>query len=181
MPPERKIEGTLDLVKGLLKAADEIEVCRNTRATLVKSALKKFRLGSNCSERQEKGKYQGRVVLMALAAELALKFAWEAEHPNCKHGATNTIHEGKPHDLNDLYAQLPCGLKEEIRELYLKRKCGTTVTQTAGEVFNNSGSAFVLYRYICEEGAGEDKPMRATDLKLATECVVDAVRKRVCP
>ncbi len=88
--PKRKVKvpETLDFVKGLLISADEISEALSgelePRKVLAQQHTKIARL---TPERiQDLGMYQGRVVLVALAAELALKFAWERENQG---GATD--------------------------------------------------------------------------------------------
>ena len=76
--PKRKVRETLDFVKGLLESADEIPNALSgelePRIVLAKQHIKVANLSSR--QVQDLGKYQGRVVLVALAAELALKFLW---------------------------------------------------------------------------------------------------------
>ena len=80
--PKRKVRETLDFVKGLLESADEIPNALSgelePRIVLAKQHTKIANLSSEQIE--DLGKYQGRVVLVALAAELALKFVWEMEN-----------------------------------------------------------------------------------------------------
>ena len=173
--PKRKQKGTLDVVKGLMEAADEICIPGQTRviAQCIGGSLPGTR-----SERKRVGKYVGRVVLMSLAAELALKFAWENEDkPNRVSQVAKTTNNAKgQHDLNDLFKQLGCCLQASIGEKYSARpenkKPGW---ETADKVFEKSRDAFELYRYIVEEGSEAQERMRATELGLGTRSVVEAV------
>ena len=80
--PNRKVTQTLDFVKGLLMSADEIDSALSgelePRKVLAQGHAKIANLSSG--QIQELGLYQGRVVLVALAAELALKYLWEMEN-----------------------------------------------------------------------------------------------------
>ena len=79
---KRTLPETLDFVKGLLISADEIRKPLNGELEPRKVLAQKDTNIAKLSPEQiqDLGKYQGRVVLVALAAELALKFAWETEN-----------------------------------------------------------------------------------------------------
>ena len=114
--PKRKQLGTMDVVSGLLKAASEIDIPAETRilAQCQGGSLPKDQL-----DLERMGKYVGRVVLMSLAAELALKFAWENEPDQGRESKVAKTAKGKSrHDLNDLFNQLTSCLQASIGEKY---------------------------------------------------------------
>ena len=80
--PNRKVTQTLDFVRGLMKSADEIDRALSgelePRKVLAKKHTNIAKLDPG--QIQELGMYQGRVVLVPLAAELALKYLWETEN-----------------------------------------------------------------------------------------------------
>ena len=80
--PKRKVPQTLDYVKGLLTSADRIsDALSGVLEPRKVQAQGHTKIANLEPEKiQELGKYQGRVVLVALGAELALKFAWETEN-----------------------------------------------------------------------------------------------------
>ena len=112
---KRKVPETLDFVKGLLTSADEIPKPLNGKLEPRKALAHKHSNIAKLSPEQiqDLGKYQGRVVLVALAAELALKFAWETEHQD----------KAAPggHDLLECFDRLSDDLKEKTRIEYRKR------------------------------------------------------------
>ena len=91
---ERKIPHTPDFVKGLLISADEIPKALSgelePRKVLAQKHTKIDKFTS--VEIHELGMYQGRVVLVALAAELALKFVWETENGGEVAKTTHNLH-----------------------------------------------------------------------------------------
>ena len=107
---------------------------------------------------QELGKYQGRVVLVALAAELALKFAWERE---------NEGEAASDHDLLKWFDRQSDDLRERIRREYQKRVTNPLEKEwdTADQVFQIWRNAFVDWRYIVENGNFPNYVMRATYLR----------------
>ena len=170
--PKRKVPETLDFVIGLLISADEISkgLSRQIepRRLLVEAHnnLAAFRT----EEIQEMGEYQGRVVLVALAAELALKFAWETENQG-----------GAPwgHDLHQHFVSLSENLKEKIRSEYQRRIANQSEKEwdTADKVFKICRKAFEDWRYIVEEGKSPKFIMRATYLNDATLSVIQVINQ----
>ena len=79
--PKRKIEGTLELAEGLLDVANMVDV-PNSREDAFSAMGDGGSLPADLIQRRQLGKYQGRVVLASLAAELVLKYAWEQEPSN---------------------------------------------------------------------------------------------------
>ena len=79
---KRKVPEPLDFVKGLLISADKIPRALSKELEPRKVlAQKHTNIAKFSPDRiQDLGKYQGRVVLVALPAELALQFAWETEN-----------------------------------------------------------------------------------------------------
>ena len=88
-------------------------------------------------------------VLLSLAAELALKFAYEQENPDAT--------ADKTHDLLDLYCKLSKQRRDEIEADYsLRAHPHQTIQaanwQTAGGVFKAARNHFTDWRYVSEEG-----------------------------
>ena len=176
---KRKLPQTLDFVKGLLISADEISKSLSGALEPRRVLAQKQKDIANFEpeEVQELGKYQGRVVLVALAAELALKFAWEVENPS-KGGAPGR------HNLKKLFCQLTSCSQNKIRVEYEKRfkKLQTQVEvsdtnelewTTVDQVFYNCRNAFESWRYIVEKGKYPNYIMRATFLSEATWSVIE--------
>ena len=140
--PRRKRRKTLYFVEGLLRAADKVyppsEAESHPRETLHGA----FDLGAATPGMvQEMGKYQGRVVLVSLAAELSLKFAYELENPG-KTANTN-------HDLEHWFNKLSETLRNEVENQYCHLatppRCGW---MTAAEVFEKCKDSSLEWRYI---------------------------------
>ena len=172
---KRKAPETLDFVKGLLISADEISrsLSGDPEPRIVLAQKHTEIVNFEPEQIQELGKYQGRVVLVALAAELALKYAWETENQGGASGG---------HDLKKLFDRLSDSLKERIRSEY--QKCVTDPQEnkweTVDQVFNTCRDAFVDWRYIVEESKYPNYIMRATylnDLTLSVIHVVDQVER----
>ena len=166
--PKRKVRETLDFVKGLLVSADEIQRALSgelePRIVLAQPHTKIANLSSDQIE--DLGKYQGRVVLVALAAELALKFLWETEN---KGGAPSG------HDLQRCFELLSDDYQKSIRSAYKRRVPHPLGTEwkTVDQVFQLCSDAFEDWRYIVEEGSYPNYIMRATHLRDATLSVLD--------
>ena len=170
---KRKVPQTLDFVEGLLISADEIpralsgeleprQVLAQKHTSIAKLSPKQI---------QDLGKYQGRVVLVALAAELALKFAWETE--NQKEAACGG------HDLQKCFGRLSEDIKDQIRQDYRSRiKDPPEEWKTVDQVFEICRKAFVEWRYIVEENSYPNYIMRATYLRDATQSVVAVIYAR---
>ena len=168
-PKNKKRKETPEAVRGLLKAAE--------KARIGLSPEPRHLAANNIDElpsdkAMEFGQYQGRVVLVALAAELALKFAYELHHP----GKTATV----THDLNVLFTKLGKwrpAIEDAYREL-LKKQNGDPPAEwceTASGVFKECHKAFYDWRYILEEGKIPNGfVMRAAYLGLAATSVVEA-------
>ena len=170
---QRKVPETLDFVKGLLISADEIPKALTGKLEPRKVLAQNHTNISNFNpeEIQDLGKYQGRVVLVALAAELALKFAWETENQGAAPGN---------HNLLRCFCRLSSNLKEEIRSEY-RRRVPDPIGQewkTVDQTFTIYRDSFVDWRYIVEEGKYPSYIMRATYLKEATLSVVHVVDRR---
>ena len=175
--PKRKIPQTLDFVEGLLQAAEIIYPSQGNNdpspdhPTIIMS--NEVNLDEYTPEERVKfGKYQGRVVLAALAAELALKFAWETKN-------SGGAQEG--HELLKLFNRLSPGLREKISSEYCKRAVPSKEgLETAEKVFEIYNDAYKTWEYIVETGAAKHK-MQATTLIHATRSVIDAVKKNSMP
>ncbi len=168
---KRKVPETLHFVKGLLTSVDEIsnslsgeleprQVLAHKHADIAKFSPLQI---------QHLGMYQGRVVLVALAAELALKFAWEAEYQD--RTSTDT------HDLLRLFECLSTELKDKARNEYQRRVTDPPekTWRTIDQAFRVCRNAFVDWRYIVEQGKYPNYVMRATYLKEATLSVIDVI------
>lgn len=169
--PNRKVTQTLDFVKGLLESADEIDRALSgelePRKVLAQEHTNIAKLDPG--QIQELGMYQGRVVLVALAAELALKYLWETENAG-----------GAPvgHDLLNCFNRLLDHHKDEIRGNYEKRVTDPLEEEwrTVDQLFAICRDAFVDWRYVVEEGNYPNYIMRATYLKEATLSVIDVAQ-----
>ena len=165
---KKKILQTPDFVKGLLESADLIgeSLPHSPRWLAQGIAHGKPKVANLDSEqRQDLGKYQGRVVLAGLAAELALKWLWERD--NQPSSSKNC------HDLLFLFNELSDDLKVEIRAAYLQRACLCEPGwESADKVFKICKNAFVDWRYVVEEGGFKDYVMHATYLNHATLSVL---------
>ena len=169
---QRKVLETLDFVRGLLRSADDIAEALSGELEPRKVLAQEHTIIANLepNQIQELGKYQGRVVLVALAAELALKFAWETENQG---GALDG------HELLKLFDRLSDNLKQNIGREYQRRVTDPSDEgwETAGQVFETCSNAFVDWRYIVEERKYPNYIMRATYLKEATLSVIHVVNK----
>ena len=170
--PNRKVNQTLDFVRGLLESADEIERVLSGELEPRKVVAQEHTNIANLDPGriQELGMYQGRVVLVALAAELALKCLWETENAG-----------GAPvgHDLLKCFNRLLDHHKDDIRRNYEKRVTDPYEEEwgTVDQLFEICRNAFVDWRYIVEEGNYPNYIMRATYLKEATLSVIDVAQK----
>ena len=162
---KKKIKETPDFVRGLLKAADlvssELDGEYHPRDKLNElydvSDLER-------EEIRELGMYQGRVVLVALAAELALKWLWECE---------NKVAAKSKHPLLDWYCCLTPDAKKAIESDYKSRVVNAKSDwETAHSVFKKCNKAFEHWRYIVEEGSFPNFAMQATYLGQATISVL---------
>ena len=166
----RKRKETLDFVKGLIRAADRIDAALEAGSHPRETLRGNYDIANATpGEVQEMGKYQGRVVLISLAAELALKFAWEAEHP----GKTTSSN----HDLHFWFQLLTCTLRKKVESEYCERATPCEDGwKTAAQAFEKCKDSSLEWRYIVEEGKGPQDKMRATYLKHAALSVVAAAR-----
>ena len=103
---KRKREDTPDIVEGLINAAEIIY----QHLPHGKKSQRQVRVENEIPEPADFGRYQARVVVMALAAELALKFAYEQEYRS----------EPAPpiHDLHKLFGKLGEGKKRKVEANY---------------------------------------------------------------
>ena len=178
--PNRKRKQTPNAVEGLLTAADKIseDLPRGMRYSAFKGSIGSLPEG----EQKAFGQYQGRVVLMALALELALKFAYEQDH----------LGESAPptHDLHRLYRKLKNHRKQAIKKNYerlfdeydseLKKRGDTPPEQwwkNLGEALKKCRDTSVNWRFIEERGRiPTEFEMRTTCLGLAAESAVAEIR-----
>ena len=134
------------------------------------------------AEPEEIGLYQARVVVIALAAELALKFSYEQENPSEVAPAT--------HDLRDLFAELSDDKVKAVRKVYArllnqykhqleqdKKEYLEDGWETADHLFENCRYAFEDWRYIEERMPRTPFVMRATLLELGARSVLEGVRE----
>ena len=172
-----KIPETLEFVEGLLSSTDAID--KALPGTLGKPPRRalfdgKHKIANFKPEYiQELGQYQGRVVLAALAAELALKFAWESENPG--RGAALGGHK-----LLECFNQLSADLKEEIRKEYQRRAGNSSPKEwrTVDQVFTICNETFEVWRYLVEKGNIPDYTMQAKCLNDATRSVISICRQK---
>ena len=165
---KKKIQQTPDFVMGLLESADLIgESLPHSPRWLAQGISRgKHQVANLDSEqRKELGKYQGRVVLAGLAAELALKWLWERDNQPSSSKSC--------HDLLVLFNELSEDLKGKIRASYLLRACPCEPGwESADKVFKICKNSFVDWRYVVEEGGFKDYVMHATYLNHATLSVL---------
>ena len=163
---KRKIPEIFFLVEGMLEAADKVGTSNALQRTSSTGDVKWSCLSN--SRLKSIGRYQGRVVLIALAAELALKAAWEQE---CLGRPAAPTH----HDLKKLFDCLKSDLKEEIRVEYKKHVIHADPGwQDPGSVFEKCKDSYKTWEYLGEEGPKPDWIMEAKWLKEATLSVVRA-------
>ncbi len=132
---------------------------------------------------EEFGQYQGRVVLLALAVELALKFAYEQDHADESAPAT--------HDLHKLFQKLNGGRKQSIEANYkplfqehkraLKERGESLPDQcwgTIGKLLKRCKDASIDWRFIEEAGRLPTKfVMQATCLSLGAKSILEEIYK----
>ncbi len=108
--------------------------------------------------------YQGRVVLVALAAELALKWLWEQE---------NKVPAKNVHALFDWFNWLSPQLKQAVRDEY-RNQVGAPKEgwETVDKVFETCDMAIEQWRYIFEKNSFPNYVIQATYLKHATLSVL---------
>ena len=177
---KRKRKQTPNAVEGLLTAADKISegLPSGMRHSAFKGSLGTLPEG----EQKAFGQYQGRVVLMALALELALKFAYEQDH----------LGESAPptHDLYKLFQKLKDHRKQAIKENYehlfdeyddkLKKRGDIPPEEwwrNLLEALKKCRNTSVNWRFIEERGRiPTEFEMRATCLGLAAESTVEEIR-----
>ena len=171
---KRKIEGTLELAEGLLLVANMVDA-PGARDNALSAMGADGGMPAKPKDRRLLGKYQGRVVLASLAAELALKYAWEREPKNADKPAPKI---GSGHQLKDLFGELCPDRKQAIEEEYCQRTSTHTKCQTAEEAFGQYKKPFEQFRYMGEYPPSKNEPMRATDLIQATKSVIAVARAR---
>ena len=165
---KKKIQQTPDFVMGLLESADLIgESLPHSPRWLAQGISRGKQKVANLDshQRQKLGKYQGRVVLAGLAAELALKWLWERDNQpsSSKCG----------HNLLMLFNELSEDLKCKIRAAYVLLACPCEPGwESADKVFKICQNSFVDWRYVVEEGGFKDYVMHATYLNHATLSVL---------
>ncbi len=172
---KRKIKETPALASGLLSAADRI----GTTLSPVEGDphrtvdLENF-VGVHPRMLRKFGRYQSRVILTAMAAELVLKFLYEQRgdrKPAPQH-----------HDLHKLYGGLTGSDQHAVEFIYqrLLRERDYPPSEDwcerAYSVFEQCKNAFVDWRYIGEgKGVPYSFEMRATYLSLAVRSVLEVV------
>ena len=172
--PKRKIEGTLELAEGLLLVANRVDA-PGARDHALSAMGAGGCMPKNRKDRQLLGKYQGRVVLAALAAELALKYTWEHEPTNA---GKPFPRNGSGHQLSQIFNKLSCACQKAIEAEYLKVSNTKTKCITAEEAFGQYEKPFEEFRYIGEYPLSKKESMRATDLIQATKSVITVARAR---
>ena len=164
--PKMKIKQTPDFIRGLLESAELVSARMEDGEFHPRENLTKQNDITHCPPEtlRQYGMYQGRVILVAFAAELALKWLWELE--NGKAAA-------KEHALHYWFTKLTCEHQEAIKEEY-QRLAHTHVEgwESADVVFQKCNTAFENWRYIVEEDRFPNYVMQATHLKQATLSVL---------
>ena len=151
---------TINLVAGMLESSAHLDELASTKRKIEAETIgqsigwKRFSDGEmyeciDISGGYSLGIMQSAQVLVGLAAELSLKYAFESEHPN-------TVAPSS-HKLHSLY----CGLSKEKRTAiesdYSERIKGRKDNPPVGwrkakQVFQASDNYFVDWRYLSEEG-----------------------------
>ena len=165
--PKMKIKQTPDFIRGLLKSGDLVSGEMKDGEFHPRESLTKQNDISPCpTERiREYGMYQGRVILVAFAAELALKWLWELENDEA---AANK------HPLHDWFGKLSPQHQQAIREEYRRQTDAPPKGwESADKVFKTCNRAFEHWRYIVEKDSFPTYVMQATYLKYATLSVLE--------
>lgn len=171
---DRKVKQTPSLASGLLIAADKIGTELPTGQNSPRQTVLRDLANASPSGLRKLGRYQGRVVLAALAAELALKFLYEQ-----RDGQNVALHT---HNLHKLFDNLTKHDQHAIEFIY-ERRLGdqdrpppAKWCRKAGGVFAQCRDVFADWRYIGEKGAlPMSFEMRVTYLSLATKSVLEVV------
>lgn len=165
--PKMKIKQTPNFIRGLLESADLVSAEIEDGEFHPRESLTKQNDISHCPPERikEYGMYQGRVILVAFAAELALKWMWELE---------NNEAAANKHPLHDWFSKLCPQHQQAIREEYKRRTdAPPNGWESADEVFKTCNRAFEHWRYIVEEDSFQNYVMQATHLKHATLSVLE--------
>ena len=170
--PKRKIEGTLELAEGLLLVANMVDA-PGAREDAFSAMGDGGSLPADPTQRRQLGKYQGRVVLASLAAELVLKYLWEHEPKNADKAFPR---KGSGHRLNEIFRKLCRDRQKAIEAEYRERTNTQTKCTTAEEAFGQYEKPFEEFRYMGEYPLSKEEAMRATDLIQATKSVIAVAR-----
>ena len=165
--PKMKIRQTPDFIRGILKSADLVSGAIEDGEFHPRESLTKQNDISHCPPERirEYGMYQGRVILVAFAAELALKRLWELE--NGKAAA-------KKHPLHEWFSKLSPHHQQAIRMEYQRRATAPPKGwESVDKVFKRCNKAFEHWRYIVEKDSFPNYVMQATHLKHATSSVLE--------
>ena len=170
---QHKIQQIYLLVGGLLTAADKIGTMNTFERHYLRSCIEWTKFTDQ--EIQSFGRYQGRVVLIALAAELALKAAWEKEDSEKKVAPLY-------HRLKDLFDCLPADLQAKIEFEYKNcAKAPDPGWETPKLVFEKCNDAYKTWEYLGEKGKKPEWRMEAKWLKVATLAVIRAAFNHPAP
>ena len=164
--PKMKIKQTPNFIRGLLKSADLVSAHMEDGEFHPREHLTSQNDLTHCPPEKirEYGMYQGRVILVAFAAELALKWLWELENGK---PATNK------HPLHYWFSKLTPQHQQAIREEYRRHADAPPKGwESADKVFETCNKAFENWRYIVEKDSFQNYVMQATHLKHATLSVV---------
>ena len=172
--PKRKIQGTLELAEGLLVVANMVDA-PGARDDALRAMGSCGSLPADRTQKQQLGKYQGRVVLASLAAELVLKYAWEQEPKNAdKAFPTNDV----KHRLKEMFGKLCSEHQKAIEAEYCQWTSDHKKCRTAEETFGQYEKPFEEFRYMGEYSLSKEEAMRATDLIQATKSVIAVARAK---
>ncbi len=169
---KRKIEGTLELAEGLLLVANMVDA-PGARDYALSAMGAGGSLPPDLAQRRQLGKYQGRVVLASLSAELVLKYLWEHEPKNADKAFPR---KGSGHRLNEIFRKVCCDRQKAIEAEYRERTNTQTKYETAEEAFGQYKQPFEEFRYMGEYTPSKEEAMRATDLIQATKSVIAVAR-----
>ena len=157
----RKTPMTINLIAGMLESSAILDTRAAEQREIEAKTLGKpmgshrgpdgiMREVIDVSAGHSLGMTQSAQVLAGLAAELALKYAFESEHP--KSVAPSS------HHLHDLYCKLSENKRTSVESDYAKRiKLHTDKPpvgwRTTKQVFQSADNYFVDWRYLSEEGS----------------------------
>ena len=158
--PTRKARVIESLVVGMLESSAHIDSLATERQKIEAEEFgrrerKQDQHGEMREVRDISGGYsigmiQSAQVLAGLAAELALKYVYEIEHPDAVAPQTHKLYD-------DLYSKLSVNRRDEIEADYAVRiqrheRLPDEGWKTSEQAFQSANNYFLDWRYMAEEG-----------------------------